>query len=152
MKNRLIFGLITAALLVFVTIMTVRSLSDTNTKGRDSKLEDIVFEGGKVNIYVFWGDGCPHCADLFEFLETAKDEYGKYFNLYKFEVWYNKENAKLLNDFSVILEDDSARLPYTIIGEKTFSGFGNTMKNTILNAIMDQVKNNFDVYGIFKTQ
>ena len=27
----------------------------------DAKLEDIVYDENKVNIYFFWGNGCPHC-------------------------------------------------------------------------------------------
>ena len=43
----------------------------------------------------FWGDGCPHCANVDEFFATweGKDRV----EIKKMEVWYNKTNALLYN-------------------------------------------------------
>jgi pyruvate/2-oxoglutarate dehydrogenase complex dihydrolipoamide dehydrogenase (E3) component len=54
----------------------------------------------KVTLYLFHGDGCPHCEDEFRFFESIKTEYGDYFVLNKFEVWHNEENKKLLKQFA----------------------------------------------------
>lgn len=44
----------------------------------------------------FWGNGCPHCAVVAEFFDSSdKDEK---VNLKKYEVWYNKTNAKIMED------------------------------------------------------
>lgn len=42
----------------------------------------------------FWGDGCPHCTNVAKFLETweGKDK----IDLQKYEVWNNRDNAKLM--------------------------------------------------------
>lgn len=44
----------------------------------------------------FWGNGCPHCAVVQEFFDgwDGKDN----INLKKFEVWYDKDNAKIMED------------------------------------------------------
>lgn len=44
----------------------------------------------------FWGDGCPHCAVVDEFVKTweKKDS----INIKKMEVWYNRENAQIMAD------------------------------------------------------
>jgi len=150
MKTKLIFGSITAALIAFVVVMALRPLNDPGRADIDSKLEDIIFEDGKVNIYFFWGEGCPICSAQFEFFETIQDEYGKYFNLYNFEVWHNRDNATLLTELTGILGVTVGVLPYTIIGERTFSGFTSTMQNSIISAIQDQSNNDFDAYKIFR--
>ncbi|MBL7036713.1 hypothetical protein ISR94_02615 [Candidatus Microgenomates bacterium] len=43
----------------------------------------------------FWGNGCPHCAVVAEFMDSweGKDK----INLNKFEVWYDDGNAELMN-------------------------------------------------------
>lgn len=43
----------------------------------------------------FWGDGCPHCANVEEFFSSweGKDKV----EIKKLEVWYNKSNALLYN-------------------------------------------------------
>lgn len=44
----------------------------------------------------FWGNGCPHCAVVTEFFDSSdKDEKVK---LVKYEVWYDKTNAKIMED------------------------------------------------------
>ncbi len=44
----------------------------------------------------YWGDGCPHCANVAAFLESwdKKDK----INLQKLEVWSNPTNAKLMQE------------------------------------------------------
>ena len=51
-----------------------------------------------------------------------------------------------LKQFSEKMGDESGGIPYTIIGNKTISGFGDKAKKQIKDAIMDQYKNSYDVY------
>ena len=147
MKVKIIMTLITLLLVGFVIIVTLNSEEVESTK-----IEDVVFEEGKVNIYYFWGDGCPHCSAQSSFLESLKEEYGDYFNLYKFEVWSSEKNAKLMLRMAEVLEENASGVPYTIIGEKSFIGFNDTMKQDIINAIKTQRNNDFDVYKILLEQ
>jgi glutaredoxin len=50
---------------------------------------------GEANVYeYFWGNGCPHCEVVQDFLDSwdKKDT----INLKKYEVWYDKTNAKIM--------------------------------------------------------
>lgn len=44
----------------------------------------------------FWGDGCPHCKIVADFMETwsGKDK----INIKKLEVWNNTKNAAQMNE------------------------------------------------------
>jgi len=150
MKTKIIFIGVTVLLIGLVVVTAILS----NNKPLDpelinSSVEDIVFEEEKVNIYYFWGNGCPHCKDQFKWFEEIKDEYGEYFNLYGFEIWHNEDNAKLLRDLTNILDENVRGVPFTIIGEKVYSGFSNPMKTSMLNTIKEQATNDFDVYQEF---
>lgn len=112
----------------------------------DAKLEDIVYDENKVNIYFFWGNGCPHCEEEFKFLKSIETEYGNYFTLNTFEVWYSKDNVKILEQFANAMGDEVSGVPYTIIGNKTFTGFSEKYKEQFLKAIKDQYHNSYDVY------
>lgn len=49
----------------------------------------------EANVYeYFWGNGCPHCKVVQDFLDTwdKKDT----IKLTKYEVWYDKANAKIM--------------------------------------------------------
>ena len=112
----------------------------------DVNLDNITKEGGKVNIYFFWGDGCPHCEEQFAFLDSIESEYGDLYNLYTFETWQNEENAELLKTFSDAMEVESRGVPYTIIGEEVFTGFSESMESDFINAIVEEKDKSFDVY------
>ena len=109
-------------------------------------LDYIERTSNRVNIYFFWGDGCPHCADEFKMFEKIKDEYGHLYNLYTFETWYNMDNSKLLNVFASAMKDKVKGIPYTIIGSKSFKGFGKGTEQAIIDAIGSEHNKDFDVY------
>lgn len=122
------------------------SISEENKILTDVNLENVVKEDNKVNIYFFWGNGCPHCAEEFEYFESIKEKYGNHYNLYTFETWYNEENAKLIYTFADAMGDKVTGVPYTIIGDKSFTGFGEKTKNDLISSIESQYKNGYDVY------
>lgn len=125
-------------------VLTGESLKDIINK--NAKLEDITKEKGKVNVYFFWGNGCPHCKEEFEWFESIKKEYGDIFKLYGFEVWYDEYNSNLLNTFANAMNEKVDGVPFTIIGEEKYIGFGGEEKKVMLNAIKKYKDKSFDVY------
>lgn len=109
-------------------------------------LPDIKKEKDKVNIYLFWGDGCPHCEHEQEFFEKIEEEYGHLYNLYKFETWGNSKNANMMKIFGKEMGDSARGVPYTIIGSKSFSGFGTSSEEKFKEAIEEEAKKDFDIY------
>lgn len=103
-------------------------------------------EKNKVNIYFFWGDGCPHCEKEKAFFNRIKEEYGAYYNLYTFETWENEDNAKLLKVFAQNMNTTVDGVPFTIIGSKFFSGFTEEREEKIISAIKSEHTQTFDVY------
>ncbi len=124
---------------------TPNTLEENNLL-EDVNLEEVVKEDNKVNIYFFWGNGCPHCKEEFKFFESIKEKYGDYYNLYTFETWDNEENAKLMYTFADSMEDKVKGVPYTIIGDKTFKGFKEKYKSDFIKEIERQHENSYDVY------
>lgn len=112
----------------------------------DADLDNLKYDENKVNIYFFWGNGCPHCEQEFEFFESIETEYGDYFTLNTFETWYDEDNRDILEQFASNMEDEITGVPYTIIGNKTFKGFSERRQEEMLNAIKEQYKDSYDVY------
>jgi thiol-disulfide isomerase/thioredoxin len=112
---------------------------------KDTNLADIKREKGKVNIYMFWGNGCPHCKAQWETLETMRKKYPNDFNVYGFEVWYDHENLEILKKFAAAMGDDDVdAVPYTIIGEQSFSGAQN--EEMLKRTIFEEKNKSFDIY------
>lgn len=94
-----------------------------------------------VNVYLFWGDGCPHCEEAKEFFDSIEDEYGKYYNLIEYEVWRNKDNKLLMNDTASYLNFSLRGVPYIVIGDKSFNGYNNSIGSKIKDEIKNQYNN-----------
>ena len=88
----------------------------------------------KITLYLFHGDGCPHCAEEISFLETIENEYDN-FVIQKYEVWYNDENAELLTEVEKAFSITRSGVPTTVIGRNVISGFGSSTGNKIRRAI-----------------
>jgi glutaredoxin len=76
----------------------------------------------EVNIYFFWGDGCPHCEDEKEFLAGLVNRELN-INVVDYEVWYDKDNQKVLMEFGQALSFEPVAVPVTVIGERYWIGF-----------------------------
>ena len=93
----------------------------------DEKVED-----NKINIYFFFGDGCPHCANEEKFLTLLEEKYGEYYNLYTYETWYDSDNLSLMKKVKESMGDNiNNAVPYTIIGDTTFLGYNDSVGNKI---------------------
>ena len=80
-------------------------------------------DGNLPTIYFFRGEGCPHCEKEEEFFEKLKNEYFG-LQIKDFEVWHNRDNAKLLQKVAKELDIKSSGVPVTIISDQVVIGFG----------------------------
>ena len=104
----------------------------------------------KVNVYMFRGEGCPHCKEALEFFESIEEEYGKYYKLTTYEVYNDSNNSALMDRVSKRLNEEVSGVPYIIIGKKTFSGFGDDTKDAIKQAILSEYEKDerYDVMNV----
>ncbi len=83
----------------------------------------VIFGSEKyLNIYLFYGDGCPHCAEEEEWFKTYLEK-NKNIKIHRYEVWYDKDNQEKYSKVHEILNDKSSGIPYLVIGESVISGF-----------------------------
>jgi len=83
-------------------------------------------QSNPVNVYFFWGDGCPHCAAEKTFLSQLVEKYPGV-NIQGYEVWHNPDSSKLLQRVAQNLDAQVQGVPFTVIADKTFSGFSPTL-------------------------
>lgn len=116
---------------------------------------DIDLGSNKSNIYIFWGDGCPHCKALAKFISKLPAETKNKVNIYSFEVWGDKDNKTLMKNFGKFLDQDVRGVPFMVIGDKIFDGYSSGDTKTdqqILDAINTIIKNqgSTDQYKLYK--
>lgn len=116
---------------------------------KTAKLSDVKKVEGVVNVYMFWGAGCPHCKAQWQWLESISDQYEGKVAVYGFEVFNDSENRLLMDNIADLMGDGEVNtVPYTVIGDKSINGFtnGSTSGKKILEYIERAEKNGKDVY------
>ncbi len=149
--KKYIYGISVLIIIILIGIVCffASNKKTTNTTFKSQKESDIKFDNKKINIYVFWGDGCPHCEELNLFFNNLDNKYKSYFNIYSFEVWNDDENNDLMNKMASKLNEEASGVPYIIIGKKTFTGYLSSMDKKIKKAILDEY-NNKGVNDVYK--
>lgn len=87
-----------------------------------------------ITIYLFHGSTCPHCRAEIDYLNTVTQSNSNVDTIL-YEVWYHPENDVLKTNVQKSLESTSKGVPFTVIGERYFTGFDENTKNDIMNAI-----------------
>lgn len=110
-----------------------------------------IFADGKVlNMYLFYGESCPHCKEMHEYLDEYLD--GKEnIKLYEYEIYKNKDNANKLRDIIDILDTNESGLPFLIIGNNVITGYAkNVTDERIRNTVNYYQNKRFkDEVGIY---
>ena len=105
----------------------------------------------EINVYVFYGQGCPHCADLEKYLDelSQDDNYKDKFNVVKYETWFEPDNKTLMNKVSDYLNANATGVPFYIIGDFYKVGFPNpaSTEEKVIEAVnqrKEEIKSNID--------
>jgi glutaredoxin len=76
----------------------------------------------ELNIYLFWGNGCPHCEKEKKFFAEILPNYPSV-KLSTYEVYYNHSNVELMQKTANELGISAGGVPFLIIGNKEYVGY-----------------------------
>lgn len=150
-KKILIISLVIFIFVFFIVLINISNKMNEekikSTITMNSKLTDVVYDENKLNIYLFWGKGCPHCEEEWKFLNRIAPKYYDKIHVYGFEVWNSEENQKIMNEFKdkLNISKDSG-IPLTIIEDKYYIGYDESYNDEILKLIKNNHKNSKDIY------
>lgn len=101
-----------------------------------------VLAKGKINVYLFKGEGCGYCAKALTFFKGLDSEYKSYFELVEKEVWNSKTNATLMQEVANSLGIEVKGVPLIVIGDKTIQGYSEEYNDQIKDAIKTAYQGN----------
>lgn len=79
-----------------------------------------------IDLYFFWGSGCPHCANMAQVLKEISAQYPE-LEIKTFEVWYIPNNQKLLTVMAEAYNKfKPGGVPVIFIGDQVIEGDGQT--------------------------
>lgn len=75
-----------------------------------------------IKAYLFYGNGCPHCAKEMQFLQEMQKDYSG-LEIVAYEIYSNKDDALLLQKIGKSLDVDVSGVPFSVVGDKHFIGY-----------------------------
>ena len=97
-------------------------------------------ESDPVDVYVFWAQGCPHCARALHFLSQLDAEQSD-MELHPLEITGDDAHMQIFLKLSESRYPDPPRIPLIIVGDQKFAGYlsdattGDVLRNAIINCI-----------------
>jgi cytochrome c biogenesis protein CcdA/glutaredoxin len=79
-----------------------------------------------VELVMFYGQGCPHCAKEELFLDSIKDKYPE-LRVTKKEIYFNNTNRELLYSLAEDYDVEVQGVPMTFVHDKVFTGFSDAI-------------------------
>lgn len=146
--KRILECLIIIILLFSVTI-NVSAETKEAKETKATKTEEKITCDNKVNIYLFWKNGCPYCEAAKTYFSSIEEKYGDCFELKKYNVVESRENSQLMEKVGAYFGDDVSGVPYIVIGEETFNGYASRLNADIEKAIVENA-NKEEVFDVLK--
>ncbi|HPC05740.1 MAG TPA: glutaredoxin domain-containing protein, partial [Anaerolineaceae bacterium] len=83
-----------------------------------------------ITVYLFYGEGCPHCAKAKPFLESLAEKYPE-LNFKSFEVYYDEVNQAFFVEMAEKYGLEQMYVPTMFIGEKYLVGYADEYQPNI---------------------
>ncbi|MCX4248566.1 MAG: DsbA family protein [Bacilli bacterium] len=123
----------------FANVNAAKTTKKTTTTTTTASTYAVSNDEKAVTIYVFYSPTCPHCQDLHEFLSELKEDkdYKDKFNVKDYSV-AESLNLELLDEVHDYFKySGNGGVPYYVIGDEPFEGFGDSTKAEIKKTIDD---------------
>jgi cytochrome c biogenesis protein CcdA/glutaredoxin len=90
----------------------------------------------EVELTLFWGQGCPHCAAEKEWLASAVEEY-PWLRVRQYEVFHDAGNRALLAKTAEALGFEATAVPVTVVGGRYWIGWSDAIRDEVASAIRE---------------
>jgi thiol-disulfide isomerase/thioredoxin len=125
-----------AALTILILILMMALTSFAPVKAQTPAPE----EGYPVYVYLFWGEGCPHCAKAKPFFESLAEKYPEV--VYRpYEIYYDEAGHKLFTDMATANGFEISGVPAAMIGPYYLVGYAEEMNADIEAVVVHCIAN-----------
>ena len=118
--------------MLFAVLVTSAFIFGFN--GLSASTGSAVSDGNNVIMYVFYGQGCPHCAHLNTYLDSIKENYPN-LEVHSVETYFDEEGRKLFQEMSESFGNGIQGVPTIFIDDKVIVGFSNALAESLQQEI-----------------
>ena len=101
-----------------------------------------ISDSGKVTVYFFYGEECPHCHNVIPFIQNLSKKYPEV-NFQLLETWHNSTNAdisNLMNDQLGVPEAKRGVPEVIVVGNNTPLVGDRDIPDLLEGVILEQIK------------
>ncbi len=89
-----------------------------------------------VELIVFHGDGCPHCAKMLDFLDDLEDRLPELV-VVRYEVWNDKPNQQIFIDTLARFGERASGVPTVVVGDRVYVGYTDAIADRIEQVVTE---------------
>lgn len=89
-----------------------------------------------IELVIFHGEGCPHCANMLEFLDELQGEYDDLV-VDDYEVWYDRDNQQIFIDTLAALGEEPDAVPTVVVDGQVVVGHSPAIERRIEGIVDD---------------
>jgi glutaredoxin len=130
-KTRLLHRFSTLWLGIAISLLAVLLNAGVHVQAQDQPPQE-----NKAVIYMFWGDGCPHCAEAKPYLEGLAQRF-PWVELRFYEVWYDEDNRALFEKMAAAYGFEARYVPTIFIGTQHWVGYNKSINPEIEKVIRE---------------
>lgn len=136
-KWTILFSIIGIVILAFAVFYVYSTFSPLKSNGVPSPTSELIGNGtgNKVQMSLFYGQGCPHCAAEEAYFNSIKDKYNLDIKLY--EIYFNKDNSQFAIKLATAYGQEIQGVPTLFVNGKIIAGFSPEIQNKIENEILN---------------
>jgi cytochrome c biogenesis protein CcdA/glutaredoxin len=97
---------------------------------------DPVGDPGPIEVIVFHGDGCPHCARMLAFLDDLQERYDDVV-VTAYEVWRDTANQVVFRDVLAEYGEEPRAVPTVVVGGEVYVGYSDALADWIEEVVVD---------------
>jgi len=117
------------AILISLAIFIVLAFGFYYIYSNFSMTGNAVSKGNAVPIYLFYGQGCSHCAAEEDFLDSISSKYN--LDIKSYEIYFNEDNRKFFEQISSAYGQEVQGVPTLFMDGKVFVGYSPEIENQI---------------------
>ncbi len=93
-------------------------------------------QDNRIEVHLFWGDGCAHCEEEKRFLALLAHDHPD-LDIREYEILHSDQNLKLLTALMNAHARQTSGVPITFIGSQVFEGFSKQIQVAIERTISE---------------
>lgn len=89
-----------------------------------------------VQLVIFHGEGCPHCARMLEFLDDLEQRVPELV-VVRYEVWHDQANQIIFRDTLALLGEEPRAVPTVVVGDRVYVGYSDALAGRIEEVVSE---------------